>query len=275
MHHPVSRTIRRMVAVVACVLVPSLVLSMPVSAQDHAPSPNPANVPLSLQSQLHAMTNSQLLAYEAKIQLLKAFEQAQGSGVQPQYCVPQCVPNYRYEYMKDVLEGGSDTWCGPATAEEMYSSYNYYFAGDPYVSQSTAEQDMASAPSPGPYFHSSTGTDLPGIAWEMNHRQSTNYYVMQHLGGAGDVYDYTAVDIGGYYYPVAYDGETDGYYSHPLYPQYATVNWTHWFPAYGYDANYNVYVADVHFDANYAYTDTAIYHFIFDLLGSNNAVITW
>jgi len=108
----------------------------------------------------------------------------------------------------------------------------------------------------------------------MNLHQDQNGYVITHVGGAADVYDYTAVDIGGYYFPVTYDGETDGYYSHPLY-MYTSVNWTHWFPAYGYDASYNVYVADPHYDANYGYTDTAIYHFIYDLFGGTNAQLTW
>jgi hypothetical protein len=253
---------------VAYAMAAALVMSTGVAAATGPSSPGGGNLP-SVQSQLAGMSPALQASYKAKLKLYDAFVKANAQGgIQPNVCVPEgCVPNYYYEYMHTILEGGGDSWCGPATAEEMYSSYNYYW-GTPYINQTQAYNEIVA----GGYWHN--GTDAPGIAYEMNKHQTLNGYVRQHITGAADVWNYSAVDIGGYKFPVAYDGYTDGYFVNPLYPNYVNVYWYHWFPAYGYNTG-TMSVADSHFNANYTYSSTAIYDFIYNLFGGTNATVTW
>lgn len=263
-----NRLARRIGAVVALTLASVLVMATGVVASAGPAAPSDPNLP-SVQSQLAVMTLALQAQYLSKMRLYDAVAKAnlQG-GIQPDICLPEgCVPAYYYEYMHTIQEGGDDSWCGPATAEEMYSSYNHYW-GTQYIYQSQAYNEIVA----GGYWHN--GTDKGGIAYEMNLHQGKNGYVMQWVSGATDLWNYTAVDIGGYKYPAAYDGETDGYYVNPLYPQYVNVYWRHWFPAYGYNTG-TLTVADPHFDNNYTYSSTSIYDFIYDLWGGNNAFVTW
>jgi hypothetical protein len=94
----------------------------------------------------------------------------------------------------------------------------------------------------------------------MNGHQTFNTYAWQAVGSASDVHYYTSYDLGLYQVPVGYDGETAGPDGHPL-DNYPTVDWQHYFPAYGYSPGH-LNVGDPHFAYNHQYTDQAIYLFI-------------
>lgn len=256
----------RVLRVVGGALAASLVGFLALGSGVGAAAPTNPNIPPSIQAQMAEMTPSQLAFFNAKMTAYQSMV-ASRSGTSTQ-AAALSLPVSRYEYMATVLEGGNDSWCGPATAQEMYSTFHYYWPSVPYIQQQQAYNEIVAAG----YWHN--GTDLGGVKYEMNHHQSQNPYVLGHVAGPADVHDLTQLDIGGYYFPVAYDGLTNGYYANPLYPQYVNVSWYHWFPAYGYNATY-MYVADPHFNAKYSYTSTAIYDFIYDFLGGTNAVITW
>jgi hypothetical protein len=169
--------------------------------------------------------------------------------------------------MTIIYEGSADCACGPATAAEMYSTYAYYFGQGSGQTLSAVETEMQN----NGWYSCSVGTYRSGLQSEMNLHQSQNTYVWGSVGSGTDVYNDTAVDLGGYNFPVGYNGETYGADGYPL-DNYQGVDWKHYFPAYGYDQYANVYVADPHFDYNHAYTATAVYYFI-DNFPSPNVVL--
>jgi hypothetical protein len=167
-----------------------------------------------------------------------------------------------------TYEGSNDCACGPATAAEMYSTYAYYYgqgSGDTLGPMETEMQYYG-------WYSCSVGTYRYGLRNEMNLHQSQNNYVWATVGSGSDVYNYTAVDLGGYNFPLAYDGETFGSHAYPL-DNYQGVDWKHYFPAYGYDQYGNVFVADPHFNYLHSYTATAVYLFIDNFPDTN--VVLW
>jgi len=224
------------------------------------PQPNPT-----IAEQTANFTSAQLALYSSKLAAVHAFAQAKASGASPDICVPTCVPNYHYSYMTVIWEGSADCACGPATAAETFSTFTHYY-GTTSRSLSQTESDMQvchTGCGKGPAWYTcAVGTYRWGLTDELNVWQGNNGYVMQNIYSGTDVYNYTAVDVGGYNFPVTYDGETWGpTYGYPL-DNYQGVNWGHYFPAYGYDQSGYVYVADPHYAYDHKYTGTAVYEFI-------------
>lgn len=93
--------------------------------------------------------------------------------------------------------------------------------------------------------------------------QTANNYVWTTIQNGRDVWNLTSVDIGFHDFAVFYDGETNGPNGHPL-DNYPTQDWTHYFPAYGYDNQYpgQVYVADPHIVDYHHYSADAVWLFI-------------
>ncbi len=209
-------------------------------------------------------TTAQFAAYAAKSQAVSNFAQARASGGVTANCplvlnaqqLPICVPRSHYAGMTIVWEGSNDCACGPATASEMYSTFNRYY-GTPNESLTGMENEMSSKG----WYSCAVGTWRTGLMYEMNIHQKANAYALAAISSGTDVYNYTAIDLGLYNFPVAYDGETYGKYGHPL-DNYSTVDWGHYFPAYGYDVYANVYVADPHYAYDHHYTATAAFKFI-------------
>lgn len=231
-----------------------------VSADAAVPKPHDSLRAPSFQQQTTDWTVAQIAAYQGKLREAGDFAKARSSGgLQPDYCVPQCVPNSHYAFMTDVWEGSADCACGPATATEMYSTYTHYYGQpNPGLSLSQVESEIYR----NGWYSCGGGTYRSGLQAEMNnHHQSQDVYVWQDISSGTDVYDYTAVDLGGYNFPVGFDGETYGPNGYPL-DNYQGVNWTHYLPAYGYDGHSNVYVADPHYGQNHQYSSQAVYLFI-------------
>lgn len=231
-----------------------------MAASGHTKPSDPLNAPTFQQQTAH-WTSAQLAAYQAKLQLVSGSRKARPSGAMtastPDYCFYGCFPNSHYSYMAVVYEGSNDCACGPATATEMYSTYTHYFSQpSPGLSLSQVETEMQN----NGWYSCSVGTYRYGLANEMNLHQSQNSYVWQAVNSGSDVYGYTEVDIA-YNFPVGYDGETYGPDGYPL-DNYQGVDWKHYFPAYGYDASYNVYVADPHYAYDHSYSSNAVYLFI-------------
>lgn len=250
------RIVRRALTLLIGGLVMLAVFPAGALAGNGPTKPNdPLNAP-TLQQQTANWTAAQHTAYSTKLRQALAFSRAlSAGGIQPYYCVPQCVPNSHYAQMTVIWEGSDDCACGPATATEMYSTYTAYYAQpNPAFTLSQVESQMG--------FSCSVGTYRYQLQNEMNRgSQTQNSYVWQAVSSGSDVYSYTAVDLGGYNFPVAYDGETYGPDGYPL-DNYQSVDWKHYFPAYGYDASYNVYVADPHFAYDHRYSSQAVYLFI-------------
>lgn len=255
---------RHLLRLLTCVGALSLLLGLwPQAAAASAGGRQKPSDPLwapTFQQQTANWTSSQLAAYQARLSLvqnLRKSRSAPPSGAQtPDYCFYGCFPNSHYMYMSDIWEGSADCACGPASAAEMYTSYNYYYGDGAPTDLGTVENEMASHG----WYSCSNGTYRYGLADEMNLHQSQNNYVWQAVGGWGDVFDYSEADVASNL-PPAYNGETYGPDGYPL-DNYQGVDWRHYFPGYGYDANYNLYVADPHFGANHSYSSNAVYLFI-------------
>ena len=252
-----SRRVTQTLATLIATLALLLMASGGAFASGGGSSPfDPSSEP-SFAQQTAGWTTAQFAAYTAKLQAVRNFAQARASGsVRPYICVPTCVPNFHYASMAIVWEGSADCACGPATASEMYSTFNYYY-GTPSQSLAAMESEMQN----NGWYSCANGTWRTGLMYEMNLHQSANPYVLGGISSGADVYNYTAVDLGLYNFPVGYDGETYGAYGYPL-SNYPAVDWGHYFPAYGYDENSNVYVADPHYAYDYAYSATAVFQFI-------------
>jgi hypothetical protein len=235
---------------------------MAASGQSGGPY-DPLNAP-TFQQQTSNWTAANFAFYNSKLAQVQDFHKAKATGgAKAYYCIPQCVPNSHYATMSVIFEGSADCACGPATATEMYSTFTHYYAQPSTAfTLSQVESQMG--------FNCSVGTYRSQLSNEMNRgTQTHNSYVWQSVASGSDVYDYTAVDLGGvdpntgvtYNFPPGYDGETYGTNGYPL-DNHQGVDWKHYFPAYGYDASYNVYVADPHFAADHRYTSTAVWKFI-------------
>jgi hypothetical protein len=239
-------------------MIAVLVSSSTSATASGGPKPSdPQNAP-TFQQQSKNWTAAQSRAYDAKLKQVRALASANSSStVQPNcpfspgtVCGP---PSTAYAQMTIVYEGSADCACGPATADEMFSTTNYYYASPSSVpSLATVESQMG--------FNCSVGTYRYQLANELNGYQSANTYVWQAVNSASDVHYYTQVDLGSYAVPIAYDGETYGPDGHPL-DNYQNVNWKHYFPAYGYSPGY-LTVDDPHFAASHTYSDQAVYLFI-------------
>lgn len=166
--------------------------------------------------------------------------------------------------MTIIYEGSADCACGPATATEMYSTFTDYYAQPSRAfTLSQVETQMG-------FTCTSKGTYRYQMTNEMNRgTQTQNSYVWAAVSSSSDVYADTKTDLGAvnpntgktYNFPVGYDGETFGPDGYPL-DNYQKVDWQHYFPAYGYDASNNVYVADPHFAYDHHYSSQAVYLFI-------------
>jgi hypothetical protein len=221
---------------------------------------DPLNTP-TVQQLSKNWTAAQRQAYQSRLQRAQGYDAR--TGLTPTYC---CIPSSAYVTMTVFNEGAGDCMCGPATATEMFSTLTHYYNNPtPALTLAQVEKQMNITCSLGTYRYQ--------LRNEMNAHQTVHTaYNWQAVASASDVHYYTSYDLGLYWFPVAYDGET--YSSRNGYPldNYQSVDWQHYFPAYGYSPGY-LYVADPHFARTHKYTDKAIYLFIDNFPDVN--VILW
>jgi len=251
---------RRRIAQTMAALMGALVLALAANAGGAAASGGggqPSEPTFAQQTA--GWTPAQIAAYSAKLQAVHDFAKARASGITPDICLPTCVPPSHYSRMTIVWEGSADCACGPATAVETFTTFNYYYGKpNPVPSLNATITEMQNK---GWYNCATGGTWRTGLMYELNLHQTANVYVLGAIYSGTDVYNDTAIDIGLANFPVTYDGETYGKYGYPL-DNYQGVDWGHYFPAYGYDQYGWVYVADPHYAYNHKYTGTAVYEFI-------------
>ncbi|MHB8313243.1 MAG: C39 family peptidase [Candidatus Dormibacteria bacterium] len=208
-----------------------------------------------IQQQTAGWSSAQLRAYEAKLAYVNSHwvtpRAPSGSGPQV-VCCGGGGSVYTLSEI-NVQEGGNDSWCGPATIQDMYSVWGIS------VSQAQAAADMGT---------NSSGAYRGPMQTEANRYQGNNNYVWQDLGpggsgtaGAADLWNYTTADVSANVAP-AYNGETySTYHGWPLAP-YQGLDYKHYFPASGYNtANDTIAVNDSHCDATYWYGYYALWEF--------------
>jgi len=208
-----------------------------------------------IQQQMAGMSPAQRNAYEAKLANVQAHwvvPRASGASSPQVVCCGGRGTVYTLGEI-NVQEGGNDSWCGPATIQEMYSVWGIS------VPQAEAAAQMGT---------NSSGTYRGAMQTEANRYQGYNYYVWQDLGpggsgtsGAAALWNYTTQDILANVAP-AYNGETYSYYhGYPLAP-YQGLDYKRYFPASGYNtANDTIAVNDSHFDGTYWYSYYALWEF--------------
>lgn len=247
------RALSRSLGAIAAATATCLALTIAVTAAPPSPLNPVTPSDLTFSAQTAHWSAAQFGSYRAKVAVRDAVARrlsaiAAGKAT-PYGCVPTpCIPNSKVMYLPTYQEtyGVNGCTCGPAAARIALTAYGVY----------QSESNIAAAMGVDTNCKTSHGTSRSQERTGLNHYQSTDGYIWSNISynssqGPIDLMSDTSVNIGGYSYPLVYNGLTnsppsntgypyyEGGHGAPLQPRWGTIRVWHYITGVGYNQSSN------------------------------------